>query len=66
MPGEVWSHQLATSTLCIILVVPQMRNPHHVLLLDRKPIHPPFNGFRAAYDYAHAEWMPIGHREISR
>ncbi len=66
MPGEVWSHQLATSTLSIIRVAAQpTRAERFVLLLDNRPIMPPFMLLDRAVSYARCEWIPIAHQEIA-
>ncbi len=70
MPGEVWSHQLASSTLSIIQVAGRLRftgrdSDRFVLLKDRVPVTPPFAVLPVAVSYAQREWLPIAHREIA-
>lgn len=61
IPGEIWSHQLPSSTLRILRVVPRGNAAHRfVLTRDNAPIVPPFQSLTNALIYVTREWVPLG------
>lgn len=72
LPGQVWSHQISDSSMLSVIRVVVPCHPtrhvpdHYVLLLDNRPVRPPFKWLTHAVAYAVEEWLPLGHREISR
>ncbi len=61
MPGTIWSHQLPDATLLsIIRVSPQTaRGERFVLLLDNRPVMPPFVRLLDAMTYVAREWVTV-------